>query len=333
MRAVLSEACGGPETLVLKEVEDPACGPGEVIVSIKACGVNYPDTLIIQDRYQVKPSRPFSPGGEFSGVVESVAQGVTKLHRGDRVLGFSTWGAMAEKLAIDASQCVKIPDEMPFSEAAGFILTYGTSQYALDERGHLAGGETLLVLGAAGGIGISSIEVGKAMGARVIAAVSSQEKANLARLHGADEIVIYPLAPFEGKSRDEAIRGFKAACGPRGADVICDAVGGDYTEAALRAIAWEGRHLVVGFPAGIPKIPLNLPLLKSCQIVGVFWGAWLERNKEKFDSQAVQLFAWYAQGLLKPHISARFDLKGAGAAIAHLAQRNALGKVIVQMQS
>lgn len=296
---------------------------------MKASGVNYPDTLIIEDRYQVKPPRPFSPGSEFSGIVESVGDGTMKHRLGDRVMGFCTWGSMAQRISVNGSHCLTIPDAMPFDVASAFILTYGTSYYALRERGQLKPGETLLVLGAAGGVGLAAVELGKAMGARVIAAVSTAEKATLAREHGADDVVVYPAAPFDPRARKEAVRLFKEACGSNGANVICDGVGGDYAEAALRAIAWEGRFLVVGFPAGIPQIPLNLPLLKSCQIVGVFWGAWLDRHTDRFEKGATELLDWYQSGKLRPHISARFPFDRAGDAIAHLAARKGLGKVVV----
>lgn len=332
MKAVLSKVAGGPAALVLEDIADPEPSSGQIVVHVKASGVNYPDTLIIEDRYQVKPARPFSPGGEFSGIVESIGDGVTTHSVGDRVMGFSTWGSMAQKIAVAANHCVSIPDSMPFDEAAAFILTYGTSYYALRERGALAAGETLLVLGAAGGVGLAAVELGKAMGARVVAAVSTEEKAKLAREHGADDATIYPSAPFSPAVRKKVVQIFKEACGPEGANVICDAVGGDYSEAALRAIAWEGRFLVVGFPAGIPQIPLNLPLLKSCQIVGVFWGEWLDRNIGQFAKMATELLGWYQSGKLRPHISARFALKDAGEAISHLAARKALGKVIVNIE-
>ncbi len=272
MKAMLSKATGGPETLVLEEVPDPQPGPGEVRLAVKACGVNYPDVLIIEDRYQFKPPRPFAPGSEVAGIVEALGKGVTALKVGQRVIGQCGHGGMAEKVVLDANRCIPIPDNMPFDEASAFILTYGTSHYALKERGNLKAGETLLVLGAAGGVGIAAVELGKAMGARVIAAVSSDEKVALAKQHGADDGVVYPRGPFDKDSARQLADLFKKACGESGANVVYDAVGGDYAEAALRAIAWEGRFLVIGFPAGIPRIPLNLTLLKSCQIVGVFWG-------------------------------------------------------------
>lgn len=329
MKAILSILVGGPDSLVYRDVADPVAGPGQIVVAIKASGVNYPDALIIEDRYQFKPARPFSPGGEFAGIVESVGEGVFSHRIGERVLGFSTWGSMAEKIAVDANHCLTIPDAMPFDVAAAFILTYGTSHYALRERASLQPGETLLVLGAAGGVGLAAVELGKAMGARVVAAVSTKEKSEIVADHGADEVLIYPAAPFDMHARKETAQLFKKACGPGGADVVCDAVGGDYAEAALRAIAWEGRFLVVGFPAGIPSIPLNLALLKSCQIIGVFWGAWLDRNIDRFGQSATELLDWYLGGKLRPHISARFPFERAGEAISHLAARRALGKVVV----
>lgn len=331
MKAMLSTAVGGPESLVLTEVADPVAGPGEVVLQVKACGVNYPDVLIIQDLYQFKPQRPFAPGGEVSGIVESVGEGVTSLKVGQRVIGSAVAGGMAEKLCVPAERCIPIPDSMPFADAAAFILTYGTSYYALKNRGHLQPGETLLVLGAAGGVGIAAIELAKAMGAKVIAATSSQEKLDLALAHGADSGCIYPSGPFDKAGEKELGEVFKNACGKKGADVIYDPVGGAYTEAALRSIAWEGRHLVVGFPSGIAKLPLNLTLLKSCQVVGVFWGAWAARDRAAFAQANAELLDLYTKGAIKPEISKTFPLAEAGDAIAWLAGRKAMGKVIVTM--
>ncbi|MGV7218878.1 NADPH:quinone oxidoreductase family protein [Bradyrhizobium sp. UFLA05-112] len=331
MKAIISKSTGGPETLVLEEVDDPVAAAGQIVVRIKASGVNFPDTLIIQDRYQFKPKRPFSPGAEFSGVVEGIGSGVCSFRPGDCVMGVSRWGAMAQKIAIDASRCVAMPDKMPFDEAAAFLLTYGTSYYALKERGTLRSGETLLVLGAAGGVGLAAIEIGKAMGGRVVAAVSTTEKATLVRERGADHAVIYPTGPFDSCSRKDAARVLKEACYPDGAHVVCDVVGGDYSEAALRAIAWDGRFLVVGFAAGIPRIPLNLPLLKSCQIIGVFLGPWLDRNVDHLSSSAGELLEWYQSGKLRPCISTRFPLTKAGDAIAQLADRKVMGKIVVNI--
>ena len=329
MKAVLSKAVGGPETLVLEDVPSPTAKPGWAVVSVKACGVNYPDVLIIEDRYQFKPPRPFAPGGEISGVVKEVGEGVTHIKAGDRVLGNTGWGGMAEELSLEASRLIPIPAAMPFDEAAAFLMTYGTSYYALKDRGHLKAGETLLVLGAAGGVGLAAVELGAAMGARVIAAASSEEKVALAKARGAEAGVVYPPGPFDRDSQKALADQFKQACGPNGANVIYDGVGGDYAEGALRCIAWEGRFLVIGFPAGIPRIPLNLALLKGCDIVGVFWGAAVARDPAAHQRNVKNLLALYAAGKIRPHVSERFPLERAGEAIAHLASRKAMGKVVV----
>ncbi len=329
MKAVLSTVVGGPETLELSELPDPVAGTGQVLIDVKACGVNYPDVLIIEDKYQFKPPRPFAPGGEVSGVIGAVGEGVTRFKVGDRVLASTGWGGMAEKLALNEARCTTIPDSMPFDEAAAFILTYGTSYYALKDRGGLKAGETLLVLGAAGGVGLAAVELGKAAGARVIAAASSQEKVDLAIAHGADAGVVYPRGPFDKDGQKALANLIKDACGPNGWDVAYDAVGGDYSEATIRAAGWGGRFLVIGFPSGIPKIPLNLTLLKSCDIVGVFWGAAVARDPKGHAQNVTDLMALYAQGKIRPHVSERFPLAKAGDAIAHLASRKAMGKVVV----
>jgi len=331
MKAMLSKQVGGPETLVLDELPDPRPGKGEVLLAVKACGVNYPDVLIIEDRYQFKPPRPFAPGGEVAGVVESVGEGVTEFEPGDRVIGSSYFGGMAEKLVVEASRCFAMPAAMPFDDASALILTYATTIHALKDRAHIKPGESLLVLGAAGGVGISAIELGKAFGARVIAAASSEEKIALARKHGADAGVVYPPGPFDKAGTRALADIFKKACGETGADVIYDPVGGDYSEAALRAIAWEGRFLVVGFPAGIARLPLNLTLLKACQVVGVFWGAFARREPKANAANVAELMRLYAEGKIKPVISERFPLAKAGEAIARLAGRKAMGKVVVTM--
>ncbi|MGB8840092.1 MAG: NADPH:quinone oxidoreductase family protein [Aliidongia sp.] len=331
MKALLSKAPGGPETLVLEECPAPQPGPGEIVLRVKACSVNFPDVLIIQDLYQFKPQRPFAPGSEVAGIVTAVGAGVTQFKSGDRVFAMTGSGGMSEQLAVAATRCIAMPVAMPFDEAAAFILTYGTSHHALKDRAHLRPGETLLVLGAAGGVGRAAVELGKAAGARVIAAVSSPEKLAFAKAHGADDGVIYPRGPFDKAGAKALSELFKQACGPNGADVVYDAVGGDYAEAALRAIAWEGRFLVVGFPAGIPRIPLNLPLLKACQIIGVFWGAFSQRDADGNRTNNEELLALYAKGAIKPQISERFPLARGAEAIARLANREALGKVVVMM--
>jgi NADPH:quinone reductase len=329
MLALLSRQPGGPETLALESMPDPEPGPGEVRLAVRACGVNYPDALIITDRYQFKPERPFAPGSEVSGIVEALGAGVTSPKVGDRVIGSCGWGGMAEKLVLPADRCVAMPDRMPFDEAAAFIMTYGTSYHALKDRAGLKPGETLLVLGAAGGVGLAAVELGKAMGARVVAAASTDEKVALAEAHGAQQGLVYSSGPLDKEGAKALADRFKAACGPNGADVIYDPVGGDYTEAALRAIAWEGRLLVVGFPAGIPKLPLNLPLLKSCQVVGVFWGAFAQRDPGANAANIRDLLKLYEQGAIRPTISERVPLARAGEAIAALAERRAMGKIVV----
>jgi len=332
MKALLSKAVGGPDTLVLDELPSPEAKPGHAVISVKACGVNYPDVLIIEDKYQFKPARPFAPGGEVSGVVKALGEGVSHLKVGQRVLGNTGWGGMAEEMVLEASRLIPIPDAMPFDTAAAFIMTYGTSYYGLKDRGHLKPGETLLVLGAAGGVGLAAVELGKAMGARVIAAASSQEKVDLCLKHGADAGVVYPQGPFDKDSAKALASQFKEACGEHGADVIYDGVGGDYAEAALRSMAWEGRFLVIGFPAGIPRIPLNLALLKGCDIVGVFWGAAVTKDPKGHQQNVKELFELYTAGKIKPYVSEHFPLAQAGEAIKHLASRKAMGKVVVTME-
>jgi NADPH2:quinone reductase len=329
MRALLSKIVGGPETLVLEDLPLPHPAPGQVLLSVKACGVNFPDTLIIEDRYQFKPTRPFSPGGEVAGIVTAVGSEVKKCKPGDRIIGWLNWGGMAESIVLEEAQCIQIPDIMPFDEASAFIMTYGTSYHALKERAHVKPGETLLVLGAAGGVGLAAVELGKAMGARVIAAASSVQKVTEAEKRGADDTLVYPRMLSGASGGKQLANMFKGVCGVNGADVIYDAVGGEYSEAALRAIAWEGRFLVVGFPAGVPRISLNLPLLKSCQIVGVFWAAWTKRDPRAFEESTRELFDFYEKGSIKPLISERFSLERAPDAIRWLSERKAVGKVVV----
>ena len=330
MKALLSKAAGGPETLVLEDVPSPTAKPGWVVVTVKAVGVNFPDVLIIEDKYQFKPARPFSPGAEMSGIVKEVGEGVTNVKPGDRVLGNTGWGAMAEEMALEAHRLVKIPDSMPYEDAAAFIMTYGTSWHALKDRANLQPGQSLLVLGAAGGVGLAAVELGNAMGATVIAAASSQEKVDLCLTRGASSGVVYPRGPFDRESQKAMSGLFKDACGPDGADVIYDGIGDAYAEPALRSIAWEGKYLVVGFAAGeIPKIPLNLALLKGCEIVGVFWGAWVGKNPERHQASIAELMQMYVDGKIKPHVQATFPLERAGEAITMLAERKAMGKVVV----
>jgi NADPH2:quinone reductase len=331
MKALLSKTVGGPETLVLEDVPSPVAKPGQVVLDVRACGVNFPDSLIIEDRYQFKPERPFAPGGEVAGTIKSLGEGVTGLTVGQRVLGNTGWGGMAEEMAIEASRIIPIPDAMPFDEASAFILTYGTSYYGLKNRGFMKPGQSLLVLGAAGGVGLAAVQLGKAMGAHVIAAASTQDKVDFAKQHGAHAGLVYPAGPFDKDGKKELANLFKEAVGPKGADVIYDGVGGDYAEASFRAIAWEGRFLVIGFPAGIPAIPLNLALLKSADIVGVFWGAAVARNPAEHRENVEELFEFYKTGQIKPFVSERFPLDQAADAIRHLTSRKAMGKVVVTM--
>jgi len=329
MKALLSRSPGPPETLRVENVPDPKPGRGEVLLAVKACSVNYPDVLIIQDLYQFKPPRPFSPGSEVCGVVEALGDGVGRVKIGERVIAMTGWGGMAEKLVAPADRCFPVPDTMPTDEAASFILTFGTTYHALHDRARIRAGESLLVLGAAGGVGLAAVELGKAFGARVIAAASSADKLALARQRGAEMGVVYPPGPFDKAEAKALADLFKSVCGQNGADVIYDPVGGDYAEAALRAIAWDGRFLVIGFPAGIPRIPLNLPLLKSCAIVGVFWGEFSRRDPKGNDANTQALLELYRRGAIKPQISERYPLEQGGEAIARLATRGAMGKIVV----
>jgi len=279
----------------------------------------------------MKPPRPFAPGGEVAGVVEAVGEDVKHLHKGDRVLGMSGFGGFATELVLDAERAVKIPDNMPYDEAACFVLTYGTSHHALKDRAELKAGESVLILGAAGGVGIAAVELAKAAGAKVIAAVSSEEKAQFCRDAGADETLIYTREMSDRAAQKEFSNQIKALSGRDGVDVIYDAVGGDYAEPAVRSLAWKGRYLVVGFPAGIPKIPLNLTLLKGCQIVGVFWGAHTLREPQNHAENMGDLFRLYSEGKVKPRISASYALENAGEALQLLQDRKVLGKVVITM--
>lgn len=328
MKAMLSPAPGGPETLEMTELPTPLPGKGEVCVRIRAAGVNFPDTLMIRDLYQMKPPRPFAPGGEIAGDVEAVGEGVENVAVGDRVLALSGFGGFATHLTISSGKVILIPDEMPYEDAACFIFTYGTSHHALKDRARIQPGESLLVLGAAGGVGAAAIELGKAAGARVIAAVSSAEKAEFCKSIGADETLVYPRA-LDRDAQKALSAEIKKLAGPDGVNVVYDAVGGDYAEPAIRALAWEGRFLVVGFPAGIPKIPLNLTLLKGCQIVGVFWGASTFRNPKGHAANMRDLFGLYAEGKIKPRISARYPLEQAADALRLMQDRKVMGKVVL----
>ena len=332
MKALLSKVSGGPASLVLDDIPEPEPAAGEIRIAVRACGVNFPDALIIEDKYQLRPDRPFSPGAEVAGLVDAVGEGVSPKLIGKRMIGWVGFGGMAEKIVLKADRAAPMPDAMPFDVAASFVLTYGTSLHALKDRANIQPGETLLVLGAAGGVGLAAVELGKAHGARVVAAVSTRAKADMATAHGADAAIVYPSGPFDAEGRRALSKLFKDAVGETGADVIYDPVGGDYTEAALRAIAWEGRLLVVGFPAGIAKLPLNLTLLKSCQVMGVFWGAFVARDPDRSRANLAELLTLYGSGRLRPEISGRYPLERGGDAIAALANRQAAGKLVVTME-
>ena len=331
MRALLSTAPGGPETLELTESPDPVPAKGQVLVAVKACAINYPDVLIIEDKYQFKPQRPFAPGGEIAGVIEALGEGVTDWQVGDRVMGVIGHGGLASKIAIEPQRLYRLPEDRSFAEGAALILTYATTIHALLDRGRLAEGQSLLVLGAAGGVGLAAIELGKAYGARVVAAVSSEEKAAAAKTAGADETILYGRAPFDKDQSKALAEQFKAAGGRGGFDVIYDPVGGDYAEPALRSIAWEGRYLVVGFPAGIPKLPLNLTLLKSCDVCGVFWGAFAARDPQANAAHVDTLFRLWREGRIAPRVTETFAFERGGDAIAKMAARGAIGKLVVEV--
>lgn len=329
MRALLSHEPGGPETLRLDELPDPQPGPGELLVRVRAAAINFPDVLIIEDKYQLKPPRPFAPGGEIAGEIEAIGESVQGWAVGDRVIAVTGFGGLAERVVVPARAAYRLPEERSFEEGAALLLTYATSIHALLDRGKLQAGQTLLVLGAAGGVGLAAVELGKAYEARVIAAVSSEEKAQAARDAGADEAVVYPQGPFDKDGQKALAQLFKEAVGPAGADVIYDPVGGDYTEAALRSIAWEGRFLVVGFPAGIARLPLNLTLLKSCDVCGVFWGAFAARDPKANAAHVETLFKLWRQGMISPKVSATYPLERAGEAIRAIAERRVIGKLVV----
>lgn len=330
MKALLSREAGGPDSLRIEDVPVPVPGPGQLLVRVAAVSLNYPDALIIADRYQIKPERPFAPGGELAGTVSAVGEGVTGFAQGDRVMSMTGFGALADYVLVDPAKTFVIPDAMPFDAAASLLFTYGTTIHGLLDRAQLKAGDRMLVLGAAGGIGTSAIELGKAIGAEVVAAVSSEEKAQVARQLGADDVIVYPRGVMDADSSRALASLFKQAA-PQGYDVIYDPVGGDYAEPALRAIGWEGRYAVIGFTAGIPKIALNLALLKACSIVGVFWGAWIDRNKQRFDEEVAMLLRFWSEGRINPLISERVPFARAAEAIGVMSQRGAVGKMVVEL--
>lgn len=322
MKALMCEQHGLPNTLVYKEVPDPVCGENDVIIDMKAAGVNFPDVLIIQNKYQFKPELPFSPGAELAGVISEVGSAVKHLKVGDHVIGSTGHGAFAEKVLVTSQKVIPIPKGIGFDAAAAFTLTYGTSWHALVDRADLKKGETLLVLGAAGGVGLAAVEIGKAVGARVIAAASTEDKLAVCKEHGADVLINY--------SKDNLREAIKAATDGKGPDVIYDPVGGDIAEPAFRSIGWRGRYLVIGFAQGeIPRLPLNLALLKGASIVGVFWGDYVRREPEHFADDLKAMFPMIADGRLRPHISASYPLEKGALAIEDMMNRKVTGKVII----
>ncbi|HEV7477311.1 MAG TPA: NADPH:quinone oxidoreductase family protein [Burkholderiales bacterium] len=322
MKAVVCKQFGPPDSLVVEDMPSPRAGPGEVVLSVKAASVNFPDVLIIQNKYQFKPPLPFSPGSELAGVVKETGAGVEGFKPGDKVIAFTTYGAFAEEVKTEAARLLPLPQGMDFATGAAFLLTYGTSDHALRDRGALRAGETLLVLGAAGGVGLAAIDIGKALGARVIACASSEDKLAVCRSHGADEAINY--------STEDLRERIQAITGKSGVDVVYDPVGGPYSEPAFRSLAWRGRLLVVGFAAGdIPKLPLNLALLKGASLVGVFWGDFTRREPRQFADSVRQLGEWYRQGKLRPHVSQTFPLEKAAEALKLMAARQVKGKLVL----
>jgi NADPH2:quinone reductase len=324
MKAVLCQRFGTPDDLVLGDIPDPVAGTGEVVAKVAAVGLNFFDTLIVSGKYQTKPPFPFSPGGEFAGVVESVGAGVSAFKPGDRVMGYTNFNAARERTAVAADNIVKLPADLDFDRAAALTITYGTAYHALKYRALMRPGETLAVLGASGGVGLAAIEVGRLMGGRVIACASTDDKLAFARAHGAHEVVNY--------EREDLRAALKRLGGEQGIDVVFDPVGGRYSEPALRSLAWEGRHLVVGFAAGeIPKLPLNLVLLKGCAVLGVFWGAWVRHAKKDYKEAIATLAKWCAEGKLSCHVQKIYPLTETPAALKALANREVMGKLVVQV--
>ncbi|HYD96892.1 MAG TPA: NADPH:quinone oxidoreductase family protein [Noviherbaspirillum sp.] len=325
MKAIVCKSWGLPETLTVEDLPDVVPGPGQVAIDVHAAGVNFPDVLIIQNKYQFKPELPFTPGSELAGVVRAVGEGVKRFKAGDKVLAFVSLGAFAQQIAVPEPAVVPLPPGLDFDTAASFTLTYGTSHHAVVDRAQLKAGETMLVLGAAGGVGLAAIEIGKALGARVIAAASTDEKLAVCKEHGADATINYTTQDLR-----EAI---KAATDGKGPDVIYDPVGGVYAEPAFRSIAWRGRYLVIGFANGeIPKLPLNLPLLKGASLVGVFWGEFAKREPKANLAAMVQMMGWMAEGKIRPHISGRYALADTPRALSDMAARKVTGKVVIQPQ-
>ena len=332
MKALQCVELGGPDKLEINVVDSPSAIPGHVVIDVKSGSINFPDVLMIQGLYQFQPPLPFTPGGESAGIISEVGEDVTKFKVGDKVFAMTGTGAFAEKILAHEASCTLIPDSMDYDSAAALSMTYGTSLYALKQRANIQPGETLLVLGASGGVGIAAIELGKAMGAKVIAAASTQDKVDMCMAHGADEGFIYPTGSLDRDQQKELSNKIKELTGGVGANVVYDPVGDSYSEPCLRATAWEGRYLVIGFAAGeIPKIPLNITLLKGCQVVGVFWGAWVGMCPDENNKNFAELFKLHAEGKINPEVSQKYSLENSADAFLHLANRKAKGKVIINM--
>ena len=324
MKALICEQYGPVEDLKIKEIDSPVPGAEEVLVEVKAAAVNFPDTIIVQGLYQIKPEVPFIPGSDLAGIVKTVGEGVTRVKPGDEVMGFVRTGAFAEEVVVPATACVPKPAVMDFGLAASFLMAYGTSYHALKDRAEIRTGETLLILGASGGVGLAAVELGKILGVKVIAAASTDEKLALCQEHGADEVINY--------SKEDLKTRIKELTGGKGVDVVYDPVGGDYSEAALRGMAWKGRFLVVGFTTGtIPKMPLNLALLKGCSIVGVFWGSFLMKEPKNNVKNTMELMEMFSAGKLKPHIHGKYPLDNALDALTEMMNRKVRGKVLIEM--
>ena len=325
MKAIICNKYGLPNTLEYQEVENPKPKKGELLISVKACSVNFPDTLIIQGLYQYKPAPPFSPGSDIAGVVEAIGDGVVGFQIGDEIVGFNPYGGFAEKVCAPARDCFPKPKGMSMVNASAFLMAYGTSYHALKDRGLLSKGKSVLVLGASGGVGITAVELAKLMGAKVIAAASTDEKLDLCKKFGADKVINYATENLKERTKE--------LTGGKGVDIIYDPVGGDYSEQAFRAIAWKGKHLVVGFANGtIPKIPLNLTLLKGAEVTGVFWGAFTQKEPQKNMENIKELVTWYLTKKLNPHIDATYSLKEAPKALEAILNRQVKGKVVIDME-
>jgi NADPH2:quinone reductase len=326
MKAIVCRQWGGPETLAVEDIASPRPGAGDIVVDVKAAAVNFPDVLIIQGKYQIRPALPFTPGAELAGIVKETGAAVAHVAAGDRVIAYVTTGAFAEECVVPATHAMKLPEGIDFAAGAAFTLTYGTSWHALKDRGALQAGETLLVLGAGGGVGLSAVELGKAMGARVIAAASSDDKLAVCRARGADETINY--------AREDLRERLRQLAGEKGVDVVYDPVGGPYSEPALRSTGWRGRFLVIGFASGeIPRLPLNLPLLKGSSIVGVYWGDWLRREPERARGEMGELAGWLRDGRVKPHVSGRYPLARTADALIAMTRRSVTGKIVIEPEA